>query len=93
MASPRDGKYVQECLDKHASCPMGENGIDNLVVPFDTDNRLFRLPRGLAVGLALKESRYAGIASDTPRGADAPLGSPFPERSALDDSAQLLLGH
>ncbi len=41
---------------------------------------LFRVPTGLAVGLALKESRYAGVRRFAPSAAVALMGSPFPGR-------------
>ena len=38
---------------------------------------LFPAPAGLAVGLALKEQRYAGYPAIRPRRPRPPMGSPF----------------
>ena len=46
----------------------------------DTANPSLIVPTGLAVGLALKESRYAGVRRFAPSAAVALMGSPFPGR-------------
>jgi hypothetical protein len=55
---------------------------------------LFLAPTGLAAGLALKESRYAGRSGDSPQGPKGPIGFPVPGRRGGPELGWLILaGH